>query len=252
MNAYTLNFSRGNPHHVSVFARDKMEGQRLALGISNHAAVASENFARPTGTSSIADLRTHFARELHDRVAHPLVDLLLQLHELRISPDTPSPAADGLAAAEDAARQVVRQAREMMIELRGRAELKRSVATAVKADVPVPTGRKLTVNVTPRWPRRTNGWAAFNLLRIVQQAAANAWRHGRASNVEVLLDVEERSGEAVLLVMDDGSGVSEGAYGFGIDGMRERAIILDGLFSIRARPDGGTTVEVRLPVASLA
>lgn len=222
----------------------------MALGFPNLVEVVPEETSSEDGDLAAADLSRHIARELHDRIAHPLIDVLLGLDELRSAPETGAALAGELAALEEATRQVLRQAREMMIDLRGRDDLRMNLIRAIKSEVQAPAGRRLTVTVTPRWPRQTGGWAAYNLLRIVQQASANAWRHGRANAVEVRLDVERA--DAVLVVTDDGNGIEDRVTGFGVEGMRERATVLGGSFSARSREAGGTKVEVRVPLAGLA
>lgn len=226
----------------------KMEVPGLDVGITKHAEATSAP-DRPAEPSP-SELRQHFARELHDQVSHPLVELVMSLQEARTAVDLPAAAAVRLAELEDLARTVLRQAREMMIDLRGRGELSLDLGGALRTGIRVPLGRTLIVDVNPRWPLRTNAWAAFNLLRISQQAVANAWRHGRARKVEVALGVADGD-EAVLRVTDDGAGIDETAYGFGVDGMRERAVILGGAFTATAGRGGGTVVEVRLPLRNI-
>jgi len=227
----------------------KMEVPRVEVGIPKHADVTSSAPERASEPSP-AELRQHFARELHDQVSHPLVELVMTLQEARTEAGVPAATAAQLAGFEDLARNVLRQAREMMIDLRGRGELSLDLGGALRTDIRVPLGRTLTVDVSPRWPLRTNGWAAFNLLRISQQAVGNAWRHGRARNAEVALDIAEGD-DAVLRVTDDGVGIDETAYGFGVDGMRERAVILGGSFKATAGRGAGTVVEVRVPLRNV-
>ena len=138
----------------------------------------------------------------------------------------------------------------MMVDLREWGELRINLPQALRKEVPVPPGGLMALQVTSRWPKRMNGWAAFNLLRIVQQAAANAWRHGRAKRIDVILDVG-LADEALVVVMDDGVGIEDAPHGFGMAGMHERAAILGGRFHAMRRESGGTRVEVRFPVERL-
>lgn len=191
------------------------------------------------------ELQRHIAREIHDQVAQPLIGLVLDIRELRTAEG--GPAADGLARLEETTRTILRQVREMMLDLRERSELRINLPQALRKEVPVPTGGFLALRVTSRWPRHVNGWAAFNLLRIVQHATANAWRHGRASKVDVILDVDP-TGEAFVVILDDGAGIDDAPHGFGMAGMKERAAILGGHLIAEPRETGGTRIEVRFPV----
>ncbi|HLE02876.1 MAG TPA: response regulator, partial [Dehalococcoidia bacterium] len=90
------------------------------------------------------------------------------------------------------------------------------------------------------------------LLRIAQEALANAYRHAQAERVEVRLLKE---GQQVLLEVEDwGRGfdsaraaASDGSdRHFGLDSMQERAKLLGADFQCRSAPGQGTTISVSL------
>jgi signal transduction histidine kinase len=90
-----------------------------------------------------------------------------------------------------------------------------------------------------------------NLLRIAQEAVANAVKHAKARIIRVTLKAEERL--LRLQIQDDGQGfepsgtLSATGGHFGILGMRERAERLGGKFSLTSNLGGGTEVEVTVP-----
>jgi signal transduction histidine kinase len=88
-------------------------------------------------------------------------------------------------------------------------------------------------------------------FRIVQEALNNAARHAPAGETTVHAGIE--GGWLILRICDQGPGFTwsgEAHEGhLGLVGMRERAESLGGTFGVTARPAGGTTVEVRLPLA---
>jgi signal transduction histidine kinase len=91
-----------------------------------------------------------------------------------------------------------------------------------------------------------------NLLRICQEAVANAVRHGQAREVAIGLFFER---EAVRLsVKDGGCGFDPGAAGsereghFGLMGIRERVKKLGGRLRLESAPGRGTAVLVEIPV----
>lgn len=197
------------------------------------------------------DLQVHFARELHDQVAQPLIALVLEIYELR----TRAPLEDSVAAemlrVEDAARRVLRQTREMLIDLRGQRELRLNFVEVLESELARRASTVVpSIHATSRWPERINGWAAFNLLRIAQESIANAVRHGKARKIDVFLDTNAKH-EAVMVVIDDGVRGLDAQSGFGMVGMSERAVILGGAFSSAMLESGGTRVEVRLPAKRL-
>ena len=196
------------------------------------------------------ELSAHFARELHDQVAQPLVALILEIHEIRLQQPLSDPIATDVLHIEEAARRVMRQTREMLIDLRGPHEIRRDFVHAMRTEVARGGSVVPKVHASSRWPERINGWAAFNLMRIAQEATANAVRHGKATSVDVFLDTNVK-GEGVMVVIDDGGGIPDGPSGFGMIGMSERAVILGGTFTVAPLTAGGTRVEVRVPVALL-
>ena len=91
--------------------------------------------------------------------------------------------------------------------------------------------------------------AATALFRIFQETLTNVARHANATEVNVRLAEEE--GGLTLEVRDNGKGVNEeqlsAGRSLGILGMRERALMLGGEFTITGAPGKGTTVRVRIP-----
>jgi signal transduction histidine kinase len=87
------------------------------------------------------------------------------------------------------------------------------------------------------------------LFRIAQEALNNTVKHAAATHVTVQLTTGPAA--VTLLVEDDGKGFDAGVpprgNAFGTRGMRERAAILGGTFSIDSHPGGGTRVWVTVP-----
>ena len=93
--------------------------------------------------------------------------------------------------------------------------------------------------------------SATALFRILQEALTNVARHARATQVTVRLTQEH--GNLSLEVRDNGDGIRDEhltGRSLGVLGMRERAILLGGEFSIGSTPKNGTTVTIRIPEPS--
>ncbi len=90
------------------------------------------------------------------------------------------------------------------------------------------------------------------LFRITQEAMTNVARHAKAENIEIKLN--QTATQVELNVSDDGIGIDpaglESSHSLGVLGMRERAVMVAGTFTIRANSDRGTSVIVRLPLSS--
>jgi signal transduction histidine kinase len=94
----------------------------------------------------------------------------------------------------------------------------------------------------------------LNLLRIVQEALANASRHGEATCVDIVLHWSESEGippSLHLQIQDNGKGFDpDQVYGdgWGVKNMRRRAEQAGATFSICSRPGEGTAIDLLLPV----
>jgi len=88
------------------------------------------------------------------------------------------------------------------------------------------------------------------LYRILQEALTNIVKYAKAKKVNV--DLGLTSHDVTLLIEDDGVGIPEDAQNnllsHGIIGMRQRVRALHGEFAIGRRPEGGTMIEVNIPL----
>jgi len=94
--------------------------------------------------------------------------------------------------------------------------------------------------------------ATTAIYRIVQEALNNIAKHANASKVSITLGIEEE--QIQLRILDDGVGFDlsqkRTEHTLGLVGMRERARLLGGNFTLQASPGAGTFIGVTLPVAS--
>jgi len=78
------------------------------------------------------------------------------------------------------------------------------------------------------------------VLRIVQEAVHNVWRHARAARLRVTIGA---TGDRLTAeVLDDGVGIGGAQLGRGIDSMEVVAGFVDGELAITEAPGGGTRV----------
>jgi signal transduction histidine kinase len=89
------------------------------------------------------------------------------------------------------------------------------------------------------------------LYRVAQEAVANVLKHAQAEHA--WLTLQERSGQVLLEIRDDGIGfdpllVPHSRNGhFGLLGMRERVELAGGSWELRSAPGGGTLIRASLP-----
>ena len=92
------------------------------------------------------------------------------------------------------------------------------------------------------------------VLRVVQEALQNIRKHSGASSVVVASDIE--GDDWLLTVRDDGRGFDVGAVAargrrnFGLQFMQERAELIGARFEVHSRPEGGTVVQLAIPVGA--
>ena len=198
--------------------------------------------------------RTRLAREIHDTLLQGVTGIALQLGvvlpQVRTSPDA---AAAALERIVDLAVATSRDARRAVWDMRPTTLDESEFSRAVEA-----TARRLAagaavavdVSVTGR-VRRLPLRQQSVVLRVVQEAVANAARHAHPRAISVRLGYETRWLRVV--VEDDGRGFVveadlrsyEGHWG--LLGMHERASGLGGALTVRSAPGRGTTVTLVLP-----
>jgi signal transduction histidine kinase len=101
-------------------------------------------------------------------------------------------------------------------------------------------------------PVRLPGQLEMNLLRIAQEAVANAMKHGRAQQVNIELLYSTAS--VCLTILDNGRGFAASQASptghFGLLDMRERAQSMGSRLEIESEPGHGVRIAVRVPIQS--
>jgi PAS domain S-box-containing protein len=89
------------------------------------------------------------------------------------------------------------------------------------------------------------------VFRIFQETLTNILRHAQATRVDIT--VEEKDGEFVLTINDNGRGITEdqksGQHSLGLLGMRERAHLIGGKIDITGDEGKGTVVTLRILIS---
>jgi signal transduction histidine kinase len=112
-----------------------------------------------------------------------------------------------------------------------------------------------TTGITPacqiRLPLRPTADIKIALYRITQEALTNICKYSEATQVTIQL--QEIDGTIILRVEDNGKGfhLDQNTTGFGLRGMRERAIALGGQFSLVSQPENGCQLTASIPLPEL-
>lgn len=196
--------------------------------------------------------RQRLAAEIHDTLAQGLSSIVLLARSAEAAlPADPSTAAErigelGRTAAENLAeaRRFVRELTPPALEEASLSEALRRLAERRGADFHL-EGEPCPLPVE----------AEVALLRLTQQALANAVQHAQATRIAVTLSYLDD--EVTLDVFDDGVGFDPQAHrtgeqrGFGLHGMRERMAALGGLLTVESAPGEGTAVAAAIPIPAV-
>jgi signal transduction histidine kinase len=201
---------------------------------------------------AVLEERNRIARELHDTLEQELVGITMQL-DLAVDcfRQAPPVAFRALDTARKMSRHGMMEARRSVWDLRcdllEQGDLPSALGQIVSPLAPG-DGDRIDVEVSGT-PVRLPGKIEMNILRIGQEAVANAIKHGHASQVQIELHYSPE--KVILKVSDDGRGFipdqANSSGHFGMLDMRERAECLGSHLQIVSAPGRGThiTVEVR-------
>ncbi len=194
--------------------------------------------------------RARWARELHDETLQGLTGVRMVLSAGLARDDT-----DALRRAADTADahlgEEMRKLRDLIAELRPAAlddlGLGPAIESLAKRQAAI-GGFAVDVEIELESERRLARDTETAIYRIVQEALSNAVKHARAGGVTLRVG---QHGEAVeIVVEDDGRGFDPAGVraGFGLTGMRERALLAGGRLSVVSEDGGPTCVTAVLPL----
>ena len=195
--------------------------------------------------------RNRLWRELHDETAQVLAALNLQLGlvEERGGPSI-GPALERaktlVGEGIKSIRSVTRDLRPMALDDLGLLPAMRALARDFQAH----DAFQVSFQAPDRLPPLAAD-AEVALYRSLQEALANAARHGPCRRVEVRLEADDDA--ASLTVSDDGPGFPQDAAHRlrsrgGLAGIRERIVALGGDLAFGNANGGGARVSVRIPL----
>ncbi len=200
---------------------------------------------------AVLEERNRIARELHDTLEQELAAITIQL-DLAVDRfrQAPQIAYHALDAARSMSRHSMIEARRSVWDLRCDLLEKGDLPSALDGVVhSLATAGKVEIHVDVSGPPlRLPGRIEMNLLRIGQEAVANAIKHAQASRIQIELHYDRES--VILEVRDDGCGFNpdqESAVGhFGMLDLRERAVSLGSQLLIDSAPGRGTRIAIEV------
>jgi len=203
--------------------------------------------------------RKWMASEIHDTVAQSLVGMHTMVQTcrqlLKVDPDQAGSLLDGLRSLLSESlgeiRQILFNLRPASLDDLGLVPSLENCARRFLEG----TGIQLILDLPGRNQARLSPLLETTVFRIAQEALSNIKKHSGACRARLSLDVG--TADLRLTVADDGRGLvwSEVSRRFqsgeshGLHGMQERSRLLGGHFRISNDPQGGTILEVVIPLA---
>ncbi|MGM9491196.1 histidine kinase [Ideonella sp. YS5] len=212
-----------------------------------------ERLAADSRYAAVVRERLRFARDLHDTLAHSMMEMLVEVRTLRmLHAHDPQRLAAELERAEEVAREGLKEARDAVSHMRLNAVRDLGLGAALSGAT-VRFAERTGLEVSYRADPQAASFAderAETVFRIAEEALRNIDRHARAAHVEVAL-LQAGDGEIELVIADDGVGFDpESSYPghFGVTGIREHAQLIGARLELQSRPGAGTRLCLRLRV----
>jgi two-component system, NarL family, sensor histidine kinase LiaS len=230
---------------LPVSGRDevgRLEANFTAMTRQLDSALAAER-QRAVGDARAAE-RARIAREVHDAISQHLFALRMITAGMRRA----DPGNRQARVIERISEEALRDMQALLAELRpvgldggGLAPALQEICGAYHDRLGVTVDASLD-DVTVPQP------VEHALLRITQEACANAVRHGNARRLAV--SMSRQDGHVELAVRDTGTGFDPAAphAGSGLAHIRDRVAELGGTVDIDSAPGRGAALTVRVPV----
>jgi signal transduction histidine kinase len=197
--------------------------------------------------------RTRIAQELHDTLLQNFLSASMQLGATVNGVACDSPVKGRLDRILQLMEQGIEDGRKALQGLRLPDSVPLDLVQAfsgMQRELAVPADVEFRVTVIGE-KRPLHLAIQHEIYRIGREALINAFRHSRATRVEV--ELEYADSELRMRVRDNGCGVDPrmldaGRDGhWGLAGMRERAAKISGLLKIYSNASAGTEVELSIP-----
>ncbi len=191
---------------------------------------------------AVAEERARVAREIHDGLAQYLFALSTQASML----ENGAPLDEILPKLKEATASAQQEARFAVLALSsasGNAPFDAALRRYIEF---LTADGALAVDLEIDPAIRLAPDEQIEVFRIVQEGLGNVRKHANARTAEV--QIGQRLGQRFVVVIDDGDGFDGEmtAAGQGLKNIRARTASIEGGFTLRSRPGGGTALEVLL------
>lgn len=206
--------------------------------------------------NALEEQRKKIARDIHDGPAQTMANVVLRLEYLeKLLDKDKNLVKEEINDLKDLVRKCLSEIRDFIFDLR---------PMALDDLGLIPTVKRVLQNFQERYKISTNflilgeekrleQTKEITLFRIIQEALNNVIKHSQAKEVKITLELDEK--HAIVNVKDNGVGFDYESFfkkafpdKLGLVSMRERAELLNGVFSIKSSPGNGCSITVRIPL----
>lgn len=197
--------------------------------------------------------RNRIAREIHDGLGHTLAAQTIQINNtLLFWQSNNDKALTFLKQAKEQGAEALLEIRRSLSVLRSNPLQGQTLKSAIEkllTDFQQTTGIEPDCKIDLPYTLPTEVNTA--LYRIVQESLTNICKHAQATSVTVGLLAQ--AGIIHLSIEDNGKGFNptQNTTGFGLQGMRERAVALGGKLNLHSQLGTGCCISVSLPLSKL-
>ena len=245
---------------LTMIIRQKAENSRIlrlnmALSGKNaelhEANVKLQEYSETIKRMTEIEERNRLAREIHDTLGHALTGIVVSADAGKILFDAaPEEAKARFDVIGQTARQGLEDVRRSIRALRPDALESRDLESALEKMI---ENFRETTGADIRYAQEAGKLLLaqdeeVTVYRIVQEGMTNAIRHGKATQINLIIDRKDRN--LRVRIFDNGVGMQGKKTGFGLNYMKERVELLKGTLRYGNREDGsrGFSLEAEIPV----
>lgn len=204
------------------------------------------------------DERRSLARDLHDELGQWLIAIQTEVEEIKKIAGKNKPLQSSIRAVQKYAKSMHKVIRSMLQKLRPVLLDTLGLTLCLYEQKKDWSTRHPEIDyelVIEDDFKNIDESISIIVYRIIQEALNNVCLHAQATKVQICLSREKNEyvnlDHLCLRIKDNGVGFdpNKDAKGYGLLGMRERAIAACGDFTLRSKPGEGTLILAKLPLA---
>jgi signal transduction histidine kinase len=194
--------------------------------------------------------RTSIARDIHDELGQSLIALNIDTHWLIEQLDGQPVLKEKAQAMLQIMDETVESVNHIIADLRPPLldEIGLDAAISLYARKFQERSGILCAVKCENFHKKLGNREAIVFFRVMQEALTNIYKHADAKKALIILRIV--SGTLIMIITDDGTGFdvndSKNVWGFGLLGMKERALSINGEIDISSSPGNGAIITLTL------